>query len=227
MRPSSTREVVEARFWAKVEKADGCWAWIGNKPNGYGRMKIAAQVRPATHVVWWLTKGEWPASGMLLCHHCDNPKCVNPSHLFMGTPADNSRDREAKGRGKQVDPRSLRRVRGSEHGHSKLTEDQAREVIGLLGRVPQRDIADRYGVTQGLISLIASGRIWTHLPRPTDMDTQRLRARGSRNGRAKLTEAQAREIRASREPTAALSVKYGVGETMVREIRAGTKWRHA
>jgi hypothetical protein len=81
MRPSDTREIIEARFWAKVKKADGCWAWIGNKTNGHGRMKIEMETRPATHVLWWLTKGEWPPPGLMLFHRCENSECVNPAHL--------------------------------------------------------------------------------------------------------------------------------------------------
>jgi hypothetical protein len=88
-------------FWFYVDKSggpDACWPWsMYTDPSGYGRVRDG-DVSEYTHrVAWEFTNGPIPR-GMYICHHCDNPPCCNPAHLFMGTPADNARDRDAKGR---------------------------------------------------------------------------------------------------------------------------------
>jgi hypothetical protein len=98
------------RFWPKVVKSDGCWLWVGAKfERGYGCIVAGGpriNGRPAERrhlyahrVSYELSVGPIP-DGLYVCHHCDNPPCVNPSHLFLGTATDNNRDREAKGRGR-------------------------------------------------------------------------------------------------------------------------------
>lgn len=89
----------EDRFWSKVRKGDGCWewtAWINS--NGYGEFTKDHKNLKASRVSWILTYGPIP-DGLFVCHHCDNPPCVRPDHLFLGTPLDNMRDMIAKGRG--------------------------------------------------------------------------------------------------------------------------------
>lgn len=94
------------RFWAKVDRSagpDGCWPWTGSsKPGGYGRIRLtgaARGMRRATHLSIEIETGLPFPKGKLACHHCDNPSCVNPAHLFLGSHADNVADKEAKGRG--------------------------------------------------------------------------------------------------------------------------------
>lgn len=104
-------------------------------------------------MAWELANGRPVPPGTLVCHHCDNPPCVNPAHLFLGAPTDNMQDMIKKGR--------QRFRRGADAGAAKLTEDQVREIRGLLDAGhPQRGIASEYGVQQMTISHIATGRSW-------------------------------------------------------------------
>ena len=95
-------EMVLARFWAKVRRSlDGeCWEWTASRTlGGYGQMVIANKHFLAHRMSWVIAFGEIP-SGMCVLHKCDNPRCVNPRHLFLGTVIDNALDRDRKGRGR-------------------------------------------------------------------------------------------------------------------------------
>ena len=135
-------------------QAEGCWAWQGCKhPQGYGLIRNMPQYlapRLAHRVSWELHFGPIP-DGMLVLHHCDNPACTNPQHLFLGSHQDNSDDMVAKGRqahaGGRVkgDPR----LQGSNHPRSKLTEEQRKAVASSSG--PARVVAMQFGVKEGTV----------------------------------------------------------------------------
>jgi len=135
------------RFWSKVDKSsEGCWTWMGaHKPSGYGNVTYCYKVYSAHRMAYELTFGSIP-HGQFVLHHCDNPRCVNPSHLFLGTTVDNARDMLAKGR----------------EGNSKLDFAKATEIRRLysLGGIFQKELADLFGVHYSTISNIVKHKVW-------------------------------------------------------------------
>lgn len=86
-------------FWKRVEKTPTCWLWIGGHyPKGYGRFEYRGRVQMASHYSWELTHGTTVPVGQCVLHRCDNPPCIRPDHLFLGTKAENNRDAFLKGR---------------------------------------------------------------------------------------------------------------------------------
>jgi hypothetical protein len=123
----------------------GCWLWTsGWDTDGYG---LLTGNKKAHRVSWEIHFGPIP-TGLCVCHKCDTPACVNPAHLFLGTNAQNTADRKAKGRG----------ALGEKSPHSKLTCDQVR--IALASNISKRKLADAFGVTPGTIAHIRRGRAW-------------------------------------------------------------------
>jgi hypothetical protein len=99
------------RFWSKVQRTDSCWLWQGAfNSKGYGNFKIHGKALTASRVAWELIKGPIP-TGMQILHTCDKPACVNPDHLFLGTPRMNAQDRNRK----------ERQAKGERNGRHKLT----------------------------------------------------------------------------------------------------------
>lgn len=97
--PKMIQQNVAPRFWSKVEKTAGCWFWGGARLKaGYGVFQIGRKACKAHRVVYELTYGPIPP-GLCVCHSCDNPSCVRPDHLWLGTHQDNATDRQTKGRG--------------------------------------------------------------------------------------------------------------------------------
>lgn len=181
MKTGPTAEKIEDRFWLRVNKHSGvynivkgrksqCWLWIGTIRNdGYGTLSVVKEDREklglynvvnqiASRVSYALTKGS-PYNKFVL-HHCDNPPCVRPKHLFKGTNETNQLDRIRKGRG-------LIGKKGIEHprGRAKITENEVITIrkVYATRRLNQLELAKIYELNKVSISLIISGKNWSHL----------------------------------------------------------------
>ena len=155
----------EERFWSKVDirGPDECWEWKAGKFNsGYGCFRDGLKQRTTHRVAWELTNGFIPRDpgyhGICVCHHCDNPACVNPAHLFLGTHGDNMRDRDEKGRA------SGGSLRGGAHPGSRLTEIDVQCIrYWLREGYAMRAIGRAFGVHSVTIRDIKIGRSWSWL----------------------------------------------------------------
>ena len=166
------------QYTRDVSEVDGCWTWTGKRDEkGYGRIKIRCEDgvwRPhgAHRVSWEAHNGPIPG-GLWVLHRCDNPPCINPNHLFLGTAADNTADMMQKGRWKPGIARGDKNgaytkpdrvLRGSRVGTSKLSEA---EVFAIKRAIddgePHAEIAGRYDVSRALISQIGRGERWSHV----------------------------------------------------------------
>lgn len=148
---------ISERIWQYVNKTDGCWLWTASVDRkGYGKITVRTGEKTkwviAHRAVYELLVGPIP-EGMHLLHHCDNPLCVNPSHMFIGTNDDNIRDMIAKGRNNK----------GEDQHCAKLTESQVIEIRRKLASVDQKTLANEYGVTVGCIRAIRIRKSWKHL----------------------------------------------------------------
>ena len=168
----------EERFWSKVDRTGECWRWTASRTSaGYGKASTDGRLDGAHRIAWRLAYGAIP-DGMWVLHHCDNPPCVRPEHLFLGTHRDNMADARAKGRlsptifnGTQVRLMSEGRARrpesharGERSGAAKLTEAQVREIRSRVAAgASQSAVARDYGVVHQLVNSIVRGRIWRHV----------------------------------------------------------------
>lgn len=172
------------KFWSRVQKAEPfeCWLWAGAKlPTGYGRLYPEGRTGYYAHrLSWEIANGREVPSGLHVMHACDNPQCVNPNHLSVGTRSDNMRDASVKGR---LHGNSMP---GELHPGSKLTDAQVAEIKRRLAAGASRlAIAIECGVTKGAIKHIAAGRLWKHIVAnelPASLPYPRVNARTANHG---------------------------------------------
>lgn len=213
------RTPVEVRFWKKVERRgpDECWGWTGAKADkGYGHLTSGGENGPnvgAHRLSWEIHFGEIPG-GLLVCHHCDNPPCTNPRHLFLGTVADNSQDSVRKGRNRNPS------FPGQTHPNSKLTDENIRDI--RASEETNASLGRRLRVTAAAVAKARYGKNWGHLE--AAIPEQKDRPRGGTHWNSRLTEADVRAIRRSPDGSARLASRFGVGRTTINDIKSLRRW---
>lgn len=153
-------KTIEERFWEKVDiqGEDDCWEWLAYTDKaGYGNFDLSGRTQYSHRVAYYLTY-EDDMKGLLVCHTCDFPSCVNPDHLFLGTHANNSRDMVEKGRSASQ--------RGEDSGRAKLSNDEMDKVHEMAnsGNYTQQEIADMYGISRKTVYRHKTNRYPLELP---------------------------------------------------------------
>ena len=157
---------IDSHFWSLVDKDEGCWVWKGNRfISGKGSFwdRRQGKARLAHRVAWELAKGPIP-DGLCVCHHCDNPPCVRPDHLFIGTQKDNMQDASRKGRHvSRLHPGIM--PRGERHWKAKLTRHDVLRIYAkaLSGDYSEQYIANSFGVSRSSVQAIKNGWNWRWL----------------------------------------------------------------
>jgi hypothetical protein len=145
----NSREILERKFSVKVSKQgdEKCWLWIGGKTSdGYGMLDVNSKKYYAHRLSYELYRGPIP-KGLCVCHHCDNPSCVNPSHLFLGSKGDNIRDCVSKGR------------RGN--CNKKLTSEKVVEIREMRKKgMSLRKIASMFGIHNQTVHNVVTRKHW-------------------------------------------------------------------
>lgn len=147
---------LKERFWSKVDiRSDSeCWPWnaaVRRKDEGYGAFWMNGRHHPSNRIAWTLTNGEI-ADGLVVCHKCDNPRCCNPSHLFLGTNAENDADRVSKGR----------QCRGSKQKNSVLNEVLVLVLRAMSENIGTKKAAQTLGINYAT-ARDACSRRWRHV----------------------------------------------------------------
>lgn len=150
-RAAKNRRPIQEVFEQWFVKEDGCWEWLGAKDrDGYGAFSYAGRTQKAHRMAIKLSGREIPP-GMFACHRCHNPSCVNPDHLYAGTPQQNVMDTV----------RAKRNRRGEQCHMAKLTADAVREIRS--SDKSAKDLATKFGVSVGAIRMVRLGKTWRHV----------------------------------------------------------------
>lgn len=180
----------EDRFWKNVDKrgAEECWPWTGKRsPGGYGKFSVKGASVRANRFAFQITFGEI-APGVLVCHHCDNPACCNPAHLYAGSPQSNMDDRSARGR--------VNSALGERVGSSKLKAADVDEICRKHSEgASLTQLGKLYNMTSGAIHGVISGRTWSHVPRKEYSRPSHHEQMLRHNASSRLTVEQVTEIR--------------------------------
>lgn len=206
------------RFMMYVEKMpeSGCWHWRGAFAGGYGRFRMGYK-NVAAHRASLLMFSTPPENfqKLLACHKCDNPRCVNPDHLFIGTHQDNIDDKMSKGRHATG--------HGVDYKHAKLTEDDVLEI--RASELTVRELALKFGVTTSNITAIQTGKRWKHVGGKIRRHTEK-HVFGETHPQSKLDAEKVRFIRNSDLSIRELAEHFGLAIMTVYDARLRRSWKH-
>jgi hypothetical protein len=148
---------IKNQFEKFIIKKDGCWGWKkALDKSGYARISMGRSKIILGHRASWIIHNGLIPDDIFVCHHCDNPGCTNPEHLFLGTPKDNVQD--------CLNKKRRTASSGLNHYNVKLTEDQVREIKKLLKeKVSQSKLGKKFNVSPSTIQNIADGKTWKHI----------------------------------------------------------------
>lgn len=198
------------RFNEKVQRTDTCWLWLGHiQKNGYGQIHANGGAAWAHRVSYELHVGPIPA-GMLVCHSCDNRRCVNPAHFFLGTIADNARDAMMK----------QRVAVGDRNRHARLSSSDVASIMQMAGNgIDKPTLMQRFGISRSHLNAILRGVFWSN---PIDRHK-------AKNFRAQVTPEDIRRIRALRAMTPPtpyndIAKEFGIRPAHACRIALGRRW---
>ena len=194
----------------KVDKTEDCWNWkAGVQHFGYGQFSVGHKGYVAHRYSWIMHKGSIPKA-LFVCHKCDNPKCVNPDHLFLGSQAKNMKDKTKKGRAQK----------GTDCYNSKLTPEK---VVAIINDTRYyKEIANEYKISTSLIAKIRAGEAWKHIK----IKRPKIIPRGERVGNAKLTAEKVLAIRADKRNYLEVLKEYNISNSQYYAIRSRQYWKH-
>lgn len=170
----------EAGFWSLVRKGEGCWEWQGHvTPSGYGSYVMHRRAYPAHRLAYQYAVEPIP-DGLMICHHCDNRKCVRPDHLYAGTHLENMRDMAVRGRAPRVP--AEKHARGVQHGMAKLNDEKVYEArLRYVAGEMITELAKVYGVVAFAMRLALLGVTWAHVPFPPGLIAGQALSRSRKN----------------------------------------------
>lgn len=213
-------EQLKKRFFEGFDKSgdpNSCWPWIkGRDHYGYGQIS-SKKIKIKTHRLSWIINNGPIPEGLYVCHSCDNPPCVNPKHLWLGTHKDNMGDLVTKGLTKK----------GVKHWNHKLTESDIRDICKHIeAGESQRYISKIFGVANQSISKIVTGKRWNGI---TGYKPIFGRAKGERNGTSKLNANQVIEIFKylnMGESQYKIADRFNVSQALIGHIKNRKIWSH-
>lgn len=159
--PNKWARPASARFWEKVDRSGECWEWQGAVGHtGHGVFRDRGKNLRAHRVSYEFENGPIPL-GLFVCHHCDNPRCVRTSHLFLGTPADNVHDMMRKGRAKFTGAKNPRKH--DRHHFAKLSELSVQRLRIVAGVLKHKDLCEIFKCSKQTISAVWRRETWEKL----------------------------------------------------------------
>lgn len=215
-------------FYEKITKTESCWLWNGViLKHGYGQFSKGQKRDSAHRFSYKIHKGEIP-KGMVICHKCDNPRCVNPEHLFLGTYKDNTQDMINKNR--------QRHLKGEEAVSAKLNWEKVNEIRKRYKNeiITMQELANQFNVSLIVISKLLHNKTWIDekysIPEDFAISRKRKSVSGSKNTFSKLTEEDVKEIRnlyiKDGISYSKLGEKYNVHKDTIANIIKMKTWKH-